>query len=240
MNKEQKTLLGTSFVSVLPENLEYCLENLLDKGPYREIKVGLDNIAGMGKFWAFVKGVAYAKIDEDEDKVIINQPSLDVTKGCLIFLLYGVDSVDIVFKDGTKKSVTCITSVIYGEIQVAPIDFSYNNPIVTAVIHFYMNMADDLVWKIETIQIEKPIIDIKQERLKKANINVSTGDSLINVYFQEASEDYSFSTVELYIGDQSNFNLISWKKIKDGNYYEKDKPKCCCMTSKQYNHPVTL
>ena len=82
-----------------------------------------------------------------------------------------------------------------------------------------MNMADDLTWEIETILVEKPVVDVKEVMLKKANIKVSTGESLINVYFQEASDDYGFTKVELYIGDQANFNLISKKKVEDGNYY---------------------
>jgi hypothetical protein len=220
MNNEQRELLGSYGVAVLPENLSYCFDNLLDKGPYEreKIKIDIGNLSGMGKFWKFIKGGTYAKIDEEKDKFTINQPSLDVTKGCLVFLFFGVDSIDVTFKDGTKKSVKFVTS-IFMNVQVAPIDFTYDNPIVNAVVHFYMNMADDLTWEIETILVEKPVVDVKEVMLKKANIKVSTGESLINVYFQEASDDYGFTKVELYIGDQANFNLISKKKVEDGNYY---------------------
>lgn len=217
MNKEQKELLGDYAIGVIPEGLQYCLDNLIDKNQYPGVDYSIKNLGQAGTFWKAIKPHAFVKIGDD-NKITIQQPSLGAENGCLIFLMFAVESVDVTFKDGKKKNVVFQKSNFH-DVLYAPVDFMYSNPIIEAVFHFYMNMTDDLKCSLETTYVEAPVVDVKKECLKKADIKVSTGESLINVYFQEASNDYGFTKVELYIGDQNHFNLISKKRVEEGNYY---------------------
>jgi len=214
MIKEQIELLGKGAIAVLPNNLQYCFDNLLDKQPYRNVQININNIEKMGKFWKFITGTFYIKIDEQNNKIILNQPSLENNKACMVFLFYGVDSVDAIFKNGTKKNIIFIKSV-FQNILVAPVDFDYDNPIRSIVLHFFMNIADDLEINIDTLLVSKPIIDENEENLKKAEIRVATGESLINVYFKECSTNYKYTKVELYILNLKDFNIISKRKVEE-------------------------
>lgn len=69
---------------------------------------------------------------------------------------------------------------------------------------FKNNIADEYIVCIEYIEANKEIYFAKKEQerkdnlLKKADIKVSTGADLVNIYFQPCSEDYLRTEIILY------------------------------------------
>lgn len=98
------------------------------------------------------------------------------------------------------------------QTTVLPIDFSA--PFDSLRIVFKNNLVDDIIMPIiyQAADKEAYYARIEQERaaelLKNANIKVSTGSDLVNIYFQPCSEDYSRTEIVLY---KDNMQLAQYK-----------------------------
>ncbi len=83
-----------------------------------------------------------------------------------------------------------------------PVDF--NNQIKEMELHFN-GVIDPIKVPVEFKSIDKSIYDLKLENERqsdlaaKSNIKVSTGEALVNIYFQPCNDNYSKTSIELYL-----------------------------------------
>lgn len=84
-----------------------------------------------------------------------------------------------------------------------PIDFEHK--IDSIKIVFKNNVADDLIISVEYVEADKEAYYAKKEEerkenlLKTADIKVSTGADLVNIYFQPCCDKYEHTEIQLFI-----------------------------------------
>ena len=118
-----------------------------------------------------------------------------------------------------------------GEDQfVIAVDF--NDRIDAIRLKFIKNIADDLEIKIAYQEADKQAYAERQEVLRKENtlkraaINHSVGESLVNIYFQPCADNYDHSEISLFIPEKTEIikvggryglvnreNVLSWAVI---------------------------
>jgi len=80
---------------------------------------------------------------------------------------------------------------------LVPVDFSNK---VTELVLVYEQVIDPIEIELKFIESDKKIFDDMQ-KTEKASVKVSTGDTLVNVYYQPCSDDYKRTEVILYNSD---------------------------------------
>lgn len=96
--------------------------------------------------------------------------------------------------------------------------FDFDDPINAIKFKFINNLADDYILKITSTESDKKAYYAKkeEERLEqlkeKASIKISTGLSLVNIYFQPCCDEYSYTEILLYIPNEDT--IIDNRGIK--------------------------
>lgn len=109
---------------------------------------------------------------------------------------------------------------------------NFNDPIDKVRIKFNHNIAEDFEFKMVYKYADVNAYKQKQEQLKKeqllqkASIKHSTGESLVNIYFQPCTESYDHTEITLYVPDKTETktvgdptgpvqktDILSWAKI---------------------------
>lgn len=119
-----------------------------------------------------------------------------------------------------------------------PIDFEHKFDSIKIV--FKNNLADDLILPVEYVEADKEAYYIKKEKehkenlLKAAEIKVSTGTDLVNIYFQPCCDKYDYTEIQLYIPKNfvtaggpygpvkkpSEWSLIKKSKVDTDEFYK--------------------
>ena len=172
MNKYQSFIFGKS----------------LDNVKCQSVPIGLD------------KNAQYVNYLKEDDKLIITQDSditiIDYVVSINDLEIDAIDKIEVLKED--KWYEIHKNNTIYIELSFAKkasqIKFSFKN-----------NIADDCIIDIEFIEADKEQYYAKKEQdykdnlLKTADIKVSTGADLVNIYFQPCCDKYEYTEIQLYI-----------------------------------------
>lgn len=135
----------------------------------------------------------------DDMKIIINQDeNYNIVKYNIAFW----HTVSKVIYNGVEYVPQSVE--YHNDLVVVPIDF--NNQINEITLHFN-GVIDPITLPVIFNPCEKSIYDekVEKERQKelelKANISISTGADLVNIYFEPSKDNYGKSTIELWLAE---------------------------------------
>ena len=114
------------------------------------------------------------------------------------------------------------------------IELDFENQIEAIKIGFINNLADDLILPVIYKKADKEAYYAKKEQehkdnlLKTADIKVSTGADLVNIYFQPCCDKYEYTEIQLYIpkefvtvgGPPSAWSMIKKCKVDPEEFYK--------------------
>jgi len=170
----------------------YALRNA-GYGVWKDEK--FDNDSRMDKT---VSKSSWSCILDTDNKIVINQDeNYNITKYYVRFLA----TVEKVVVGDKVYSLQPSENPKYKFVTV-PVDF--NNQIKEMELHFN-GVIDPIKIPVQYIAIDKNIYDSKLENERqfnlatKANIKVSTGEALVNIYFQPCKDNYAKTVIELYL-----------------------------------------
>lgn len=144
----------------------------------------------------------YIFCDEKSNSLIIEQDE-DINKTQYYLLVpssanrYEIISNVFVYKNNEWKECEI-------EQKVFKTIIDFNDRVEKIKITFVNGLADELIIPLayKEANVEKYYAKKEQEKkedlLKKANVKVSTGADLVNIYFQPCSEDYAHTEIILY------------------------------------------
>ena len=160
-------------------------------------------------------------IDDDADNItIIQNEDINKTK----YVLYinrqrnketVILSAVYIFKDNAWKEVKGVENIY--KIQV-----DFDDRIEKIKLSFMNNLADDYIITINYQEADKEKYYAKKEQeckdnlFKTANIRVSTGDDLVNIYFQPCCDSYARTEITLY---KDNMMLAKYK-VDEGTFFK--------------------
>ena len=151
----------------------------------------------------------YLKFVEENDKIILEQDeNIELVDYNLTLSNIYVETIEkiLILKNDKWKEVETNETI---SINLKFLDKTQKIKFV-----FKNNIADDYVVDIEYIEANKEIYFAKKEQehkeslLKTANIKVSTGVNLVNIYFQPCSDKYARAEIILY---KDNMMLAKYK-----------------------------
>lgn len=130
------------------------------------------------------------------------------------FIVLSGLTISLVELDGVKYESTNFEnhSLFDKKMIVIPVDF--DTPAKDLKIYFCDDLADSISIKLRFIAADKVAYDEKmlgeliKQRIKAANIKVSTGADLVNIYFQPCCDNYVRSEIVLY---KDNMMLAKYK-----------------------------
>lgn len=153
---------------------------------------------------------------------ITQDDDITISKYVLHIANKSVDSVWAIVNKKEEKLSESIDPVYStpksGDQKRFSIELDFKKRIESIRIVFVDNIADDLIIPIVYVEADKEKYYAKKEQehkdslLKKANIKVSTGADLVNIYFQPCSEDYAHTEIVLY---KDSMMLAKYKVDKD-------------------------
>ena len=156
--------------------------------------------------------IQYLFSDEKTNSITIKQDEdINITK--YILILYGkANRYDVLSKVSVYKNEQ------WKEIELTHkgyrIIIDFNDKTEKIKLSFLNNLADDYILEIKYIEAdkEKYYAQKEQERkddlFKTANIKVSAGADLVNIYFQPCCDDYVHTEITLY---KDNMMLAKYK-----------------------------
>lgn len=130
------------------------------------------------------------------------------------FIVLSGLTVSFVELDGIRyESTNFENHTLFNKKMIAiPVDF--DKPAKELKLYFVDNFADALSIKLKFVAADKGLYDAKmhdaliKERTKTANIRVSTGADLVNIYFQPCCDDYVRTEIVLF---KDNMMLAKYK-----------------------------
>ena len=216
MTNEQKTLLGNDWgFALLPYSFEQSITNHCS---YDYTKEKIENVTDLsylgklGKFWKFIEGVTYLKLDNDT--LIISQEE-DEIECWIVPLLKGVEKIVVSYKNGIKTFET--QKSIFKNVDVCVIDFDFENSINKLELHFNFDVVEPLVINIVTKIFEPVQVDNKEELLKQLKFSHSCGHDLITIKFQNCNDDVCITKITLY---DDNKQIMGVFKVDEGMFYK--------------------
>ena len=216
MTKEQKALLGNDVgIGLIPYSFKAAMLNhcKYDYKTNEKIDDVLSvPIGKLGKFWKFIEGTQYLNFS-NENTLTIKQ-GMGQKFACLIPLLNGVESVTAFFKDGNKNYPLDIS--IFKSVAVCAIDFTFDNPIKKLILNFNYDLAEPLEITFEIDYYKEPEIDYRKLFLEKMNVKHSTGNDLVNIYFQPCCDKYARTEIVLYKDNQ----MLAKYRVDDGAFFK--------------------
>lgn len=196
MNNEQKTMLGNDWgFALIPYRFSEAITTHCNYD-YKHEKI--DNVltaelGSLGKFWKFIDGVSYPKLQEDCLTVAHQE---NQKNACLVPLLKGVEKIIVYYKNETKEFDTYKS--IFKNIDICTIDFCFENPIIKLEIHFNYDICAPLIINVKTELFKKSVVDERKVFLEKLNISHSCGSDLVNIKFQNCSEKVVLTKISLF------------------------------------------
>lgn len=165
----------------------------------------------------------YGKFDKKTDTLTLTQDEdINIIEYVLIigetYLLEIFTSVEV-FVNGKWQKIDTST---YKNVQVYRIIINFNNKIEKIKFSFKNDLADDYILNLEYVEADKDKYYAKQAQQKKdnllntANIKHSTGNDLVNIYFQPCCEEYERTEITLFKDNQ----MLAKYKVDDGTFFK--------------------
>jgi hypothetical protein len=130
------------------------------------------------------------------------------------FIVLSGLTVSFVELDGVKYESTNFENHTLFDKKMIGIPVDFDKPAKELKLYFIDNFADALSIKLKFVAADKGLYDAKmhdaliKERTKTANIKVSTGADLVNIYFQPCCDSYARTEITLY---KDNMMLAKYK-----------------------------
>ncbi len=183
-----------------------------------------------------VKG-DYGKFEQESDSFTLTQDEdINIVDYELIIdeenILNVLEKVYIL-KNGQWSVVS---KSAYDKRQVFKIDISFNDRLEKLKFSFKNGLADDYILNLKYIEADREKYYAKQARqkredlLKKAEIEHSTGNDLVNIYFQPCCDEYARTEVILYKGSR----MLATYKVEENIYYK----AICALAYGSYRYIV--
>lgn len=165
----------------------------------------------------------YGKFDKKTDTFTLTQDEdIHIIEYALIiggtYLLDIFTSVEV-FVNGKWQKIGTST---YDNEQVYRIVINFNNRIEKIKLSFKNSLADDYILNLKYVEADEEKYYAKQaqqkkdELLKTADIKHSTGNDLVNIYFQPCNNEYERTEIILYKDNQ----LLAKYKVDDGTFFK--------------------
>lgn len=138
----------------------------------------------------------------NEQIVIRQNEDITITKYMLSISRKVINTIFSI-KDGAMEELKLKES--YLSSQTFDLEIDFENRIEAIKIVFIDNLADDLIVPIVYQEASKELYFAEKEKehkeslLKTADIKVSTGADLVNIYFQPCCDKYDYTEIQLYI-----------------------------------------
>lgn len=168
------------------------------------------------------------KFDKEADTFTITQnEDINIIEYVLIvgdrylgktYLLDIIERVEVLENGKWQKIDTSIDR----NMQVYRILINFNNRIEKIKFGFKNNLADDYILNLKYVEADKEKYYAKQaqqkkdELLKTASIKHSTGNDLVNIYFQPCCDEYERTEITLYKDNQ----MLAKYNVDDGVFFK--------------------
>lgn len=153
------------------------------------------------------------------DKIVLKQIEDITVKKYFLFLHNDTIEEIYIIKNKTQESAL----QKFGEgVTAFGIQLDFDNKIDSIIIKFKLNLADSLIVPIEYVEADKEKYYAKQaqqkkdELLKTASIKHSTGNDLVNIYFQPCCDEYERTEITLFKDNQ----MLAKYKVDDGVFFK--------------------
>ncbi len=153
------------------------------------------------------------------DKIVLKQIDDITVKNYFLFLHN--DTIEEIYIVKNKTEQPALQK--FGEgITAFGIQLDFDSKIDSIIIKFKLNLADTLIIPIEYIEADKEKYYAKQARQKEddlrktASIKHSTGNDLVNIYFQPCCDEYERTEITLYKDNQ----MLAKYKVDDGVFFK--------------------
>ncbi len=167
----------------------------------------------------------YGVFNQETDTFTITQDeNINITEYVLLIegatFSKAIDKILVSTKNGWEE----IRLSNFGEHQLSVyrILIDFNNRIDKLKLHFTNNLADDYILAFKYVEADKNAYYAKQEEKKKAdllvtaNIKHSTGNDLVNIYFQPCCDEYEKTEIILYKDSQ----MLAKYKVDTGVFFK--------------------
>jgi len=153
------------------------------------------------------------------DKIVLKQIEDITVKKYFLFLHNDTIEEIYIIKNKTQESAL----QKFGEgVTAFGLQLDFDNKIDNIIIKFKLNLADSLIVPIEYVEADKEKYYAKQaqqkkdELLKTASIKHSTGNDLVNIYFQPCCDEYERTEINLFKDNQ----MLAKYKVDDGVFFK--------------------
>lgn len=206
MNREQSFVLSNLYIEYHP----------LKSDKFREL---YNSVESKPISWTYGKGK-----NIDDGKFIIRQSDSYETEGTIVLIAYGISSVKV--SGGEFANIVNAVKNLQkiGMANVVIIDFDVNNPVTKLTLKYDNNLVDDIDITVEFVNKPKVFIDPRIKLIENMCIKHSTGEHLVNIYFQMAHENVENTIVELYVCDgtpNSSSNIVKNRQLMLNKIIEK-------------------
>lgn len=171
----------------------------------------------------------YGKFDKDNDTFTITQDDdINLVEYSLI-IWEKIDFIENVYiwknKQWEKVANTEIELTNSTGKESFPcyrIDVDFRNRIDKLRFTFKGELADDYILKLQYVEADKEAYYAEQAKtarenlIKTAAIKHSTGNDLVNIYFQPCCDEYQRTEISLYHDGQ----MLAKYKVEDGAYFK--------------------
>ncbi len=157
-----------------------------------------------------------------EDKIIFKQnEDIMITDYVFYIANIGIESV-LSITDGKETPLKQESDPQRSRKNRFFLHVSFDDKIDAIKIIFKNNLADDLTFPVTYVYADKEKFYAKREKerkeklIKKANIKVTTGADLVNIYFQPCCNDYARTEIILYKDDM----MIAKYKVNAESFFK--------------------
>lgn len=169
----------------------------------------------------------YGKFDKETDTFTITQDEdINIVEYVLIALVGNNRTTRViedisVFENGGWKKIE-LSSYAQQPLSAYKIIINFSKRIEKIKFRFKNNLADDYILNLKYVEADKEKYYAKQAQQKKddllktASIKHSTGNDLVNIYFQPCCNEYERTEITLFKDNQ----MLAKYKVDDGVFFK--------------------
>ena len=197
---------------------EYLLQGMRSKEFYFSLCCPLEEESSGKSF--------YGNFDKATDTFTITQSSNINLLKYVLLISQREPTFDKVFVEKNGESEEIATADYKFGNRTFPCCFrivvDFNDRADKIRFHFKGDLADDYILKLQYVEADKDAYYAEQAKtarenlIKAAAIKHSTGNDLVNIYFQPCCDEYERTEISLYHDGQ----MLAKYKVEDGAYFK--------------------